>query len=302
MRVRSWFPVVVVAVLAAGCSGDDEPSAADTTAPPTTAASTTPPATTPATIAPTTTAPATTAPPTTAPATTAPPTTAPATSAPADPLAAVAEGALLTLDDFAPGWTEVPAADDTDDTDDAEDAEATALISDCAGVDALLIDEDVMGTARAESPGFTTSDETFAVEQIAGFAPDEATAAASAAAIADPDVPRCYGEGIVAFFERSAGSADAADTLPPGMELGEVSSFVGDLTAFDLRSQDALWFHVRFDLVLEGRTFEQHGDFVFLRNGAALTWLNLTGFGAPFPVEDIRPIVEAADAKLAAIA
>jgi hypothetical protein len=214
-------------------------------------------------------------------------------------LAQVAATALLTLDDFAAGWIATPFAEDADDGDDPA---GTAIVAECAGVEQRLIDEDLMGTASAESPSFSTRDDTFTVEQIAGFAPDEDTAIASSAAIADPDVPACYAEGIVAFFEQSVTGADPADSLPPGVELGEVRSSVGDLSGFDLQADDATWFHVRFDLVVESQTFEQHGDFVFLRNGAALTWLNLTGFGATFPVDELQALVEIADARLASIA
>ena len=299
MRTRSLLPfVIVLAAVGASCSGGDESSteastdAADaTTVAPTTAAVTAPP-----TSAPVTTAPATTAPPVTQPATTTLPTTAPATTAPGDPLAALAVAALLTIDDFATGWAEQPPDDTTDDDD-----EASEIVAACADVDVLLVDDEVLGTSRVEA-SFTTDDGTFEVEQSAGFAADEATATAAAAAVADPDVPGCYGEAVAQFFEEAQASTDPADTLPPGMEIGEVTVSTGDVTAFALQADDASWFHVTYPLSLDGQTFEQHADFVFLRNGAALSRVMLTGFGGTFPPDDLQGIVELADARLAGIA
>lgn len=303
MRPRWLLAVVTTLGLAvAACSGGDDQSS-DTTAPttvPATASTTAAPATTAApTTAPPTTELATTAPATTAPATTAPAITVTATTAPDDPRAAIAASALLTVDDFSEGWTAVPPGDDAAAEDDDE---GIVFVADCAGVELALLSDDVLGTTRATSPTFTTTDDTFAVDHSAGFAADEATAIAAAAAVADPDVPGCYGDGIVEFFTRSATATDPADTLPPGMEIGEVTTSLGDLTPFALQADDAIWFHVGYPLTIQGQTFEQHADFVFLRNGDALSRLMLTGFGETFPPDDIAGIVQLADARLAAIA
>jgi hypothetical protein len=302
MRRRSLVPLVaIVAGIGTACSGGDDESSstvevATPTAAATTPATTAPPATTPAP----TTAPPTTNPPTSAPMTTAPPTTVPAsttpdTTEPADPLAAVAASALITLEDFASGWSEEPADPESDDDD-----EATDIVADCAGIDPALIGNDLLGTSRVEA-GFTTVDESFSVDHSVGFAADEATAAAAFVAISDPDVPGCYGDAVLQFFEQQMNSDDPADTLPPGLEVGEATTAVGDLSGFTLRSE-VYWFHVEYPLTLGDQTFDQHADFVFLRNGAALSQVMLTGFGQPFPAEDVQGIVELADAKLAAIA
>lgn len=303
MRSARQLPIVVVlALAAAACSGGDNAqssssdvgsavtSVAPTTAAPTTVAPTTVPATT---------APPTTAPATTQPATTAPATTAPATTAPADPQAAIAATALLTLDDFAEGWTEGPR----DQNSDEEDATNIGRIADCAGADADLIGKQVMGTTRAESQEFSTGDGTFTVRHSVGFAADADTAAAAIAEIGDPDLPGCYGIVLVQLFEEELANPDPdpANSLPPGLEVGDVTTTVGDLSAFGLQA-DAHWFHLAYPLTLDGQTFEQHGDFVFLRNGAALSQVFLTGFAATFPADDLQQIVQLADARLAEIA
>lgn len=303
MRRRSLLPLVsAVAVLAAACSGDDEgaSSATDDAAVSTTAATTTAPPTTPApTTVPTTVPPSTTVAPTTVPAdtvvdTTVPADTIPETTTPADPLAALAATALITFEDFASGWSE----DEPDD--EPDDDEATDIVAECADIDPALIGNDLLGTTRVEV-GFTTLDETFSLDHSVGFAADEATADAAFAAITDPDVPGCYGEAVQQFFEMQTTSDDPADTLPPGLEIGEATATVGDLSAFTLQSE-VHWFHVEYPLTLDTQTFDQHADFVFFRNGAALAQVMLTGFGQPFPEGDIQGIVELVDTKLSAIA
>lgn len=301
MRARTSFALVMLVAAGAACSGGDDASEAPTAPAATTGGPTTVAATEPPTPPAPTTAPPTTAPPTTQPATTASPTTAPATTAPAttmptDPLAAIAAGALLTVDDLPQGWTE-----QTPEGDDEGDDEASAIVAACADVDALLVDDDVLGTSRVEV-GFASPDESLEFEQSAGFAADEAAAAAAAAAVGDPDIPGCYAQAVTQFFEDALASTDPADTVPPGMEIGEVTSSVGDLSGFALQADDASWFHIQYPLMLQGQTFEQHADFVFLRNGAALSRLMLTGFGATFPADGVQAIVELADARLAAIA
>jgi hypothetical protein len=300
MRRSPLLPIVaLVSLLGVACSGGDEGSSSttdDASASTTAAASTAPPTTT----APTTTAPpSTTATPTTVPSDTVIDTTVPAdtvvdTTVPADPLAAVASTALITFEDFASGWSEDLPDDEPDDD------EATDIVAECAGIDPALIGNDLLGATRVEV-GFTTLDETFSLDHSVGFAADEVTAGEAFAAITDPDVPACYGEAVQQFFEMQMSSDDPADTLPPGLEIGEATATVGDLSAFALQSE-VHWFHVEYPLTLDTQTFDQHADFVFFRNGAALAQVMMTGFGQPFPEGDIQGIVELVDTKLAAIA
>lgn len=101
MRSKRFGVVLVVALVAAGCSSDDGEGADDTAAAGVTTVDAAPATTAPATTVPATTAPA----PTTAPPTTAPPTTAPPTTAAAPELELVGFGeyqvgaTTITIDD-----------------------------------------------------------------------------------------------------------------------------------------------------------------------------------------------------------
>ncbi len=297
-RLRT-APLLVLIALGAGCGGGDDTSTA-TSAPASPAATvpatTTPPTTTPPTTTPPTTAPPTTAPTTTAPATTAPSSTAPAaTTAPATPEAELAATALIVLEDFAEGWKSEPREVDDD------DGRLIPLVAECAGVDAALIGDDVVGDRIARSPSFSSVDETFTLEHTIGFAVDADTAALSITLIGGDALPACYAEATQIAFTEEFTNPDPADSLPPGIELGEVGFEVGDASVFGL-SAEAVWYHFDIPLTLGTDTIESHLDIVFLRNGAALSQVVMTGFGARFPVEDIGPIVQLADAKLATIA
>lgn len=297
-RLRT-LPLVVLIALGAGCGGGDEETSATTApaAPATTVASptTTPPTTVPATTAPTTTAPPTT----TTPATTVPqtaPATAPATTVPGTPEAQLAATALITFEDFAEGWTTNPS-----EPDDPEDDRLDVLVAECAGVDAALIGDDVLGDRKARSPEFSSLDETYTLEHTVGFAPDAETAALAIEQIGGEALPACYASATQTLFMEEMANPDPTDPLPPGLEIGEVTYEVGDVSTFGLAGQ-AVWYHFAIPFTIDGQTIESHLDLVFLRNGAALSQVLMGGFGTPFPVEDIGPIVQLADTKLATIA
>lgn len=296
-RFRSLILALPLLILAA-CNGGDDGGSAATTLPAATVATTSPPTTVPATTAPPTAAStaATTVPATTVPATAPATAIDTATTAPLSGEAAIASSALIVLDDFVEGWVASPRVDD-----DEEDARMVAMIGECADVDPVLIGEELMGDTKAQSPEFASPDDNFDVEHTVGFAPDETTAAAAMAAIGDPDLPGCYASAISTLFGEMVANPDPTDSLPPGLEVGQVISEVGDLSELGLAAEGH-WYHITVPLSLDGETVEQHGDVVFLRNGRAVAQVSLGGFGAPFPLEDLGPIVQLADAKLATIA
>ena len=174
---RAIASIVVMALVACSESDDDT---ADTTAPQTTEA-----------------------PSTTAAATTTPPTTA------APDEAAVAQSALLTIDDMPSGWTESPTDDD-----DEQDAETIQRISDCSGLDAALIGDEVLGESQAKSPELESPDELASVKHTLGFAADEATAIAAMTEIGDAALAPCYEEAMRTTFEEAAVTTDPDDSLP----------------------------------------------------------------------------------------
>jgi hypothetical protein len=288
--------VLVTAVTA--CGGGDDQSAATTARPPATTA--------PATIAASTQAPVTTAPLATEPATTEslatePPATEPATTQPPQTTAApaseaeAAASALLRIDDFVDGWSETPY----DQAEQDDDAKTLALIAECSGLDVNLIGDGVLGDTKASSNTFISPDATASVDHTVGFAPDEATAIAAIAAIGDPSLPGCYVQAIEARFAEAAAATVPADTLPPGLELGEL--VMERVQLDDVADDEAVLYSVEAPLVFNGQSIPQYVYLVFLRNGRVLSNVSLSGDGAPFPDNLIEGIVSLAGERAEAI-
>src|SRR5262245_34662282 len=69
--------------------------------------------------------------------------------------AELSASSLRALDDFPEGWVATPADDD-----DEGDAETIQAISECSGLDPVLIGDGVLGESKAESDEFESPDET----------------------------------------------------------------------------------------------------------------------------------------------
>jgi hypothetical protein len=288
MSIKRSIPMIVaVALTALAACGDDDEAADDTAPVATEPASTSAPATS---ATPTTSAPATTP----ASATTAVASTAP-TSAPLDD-ASLALSALLTIDDMPSGWTESSEEDD-----DEQDAENIRRISECSGLDAGLIGDEVLGDTKAESPEFESPDEAASVKHTLGLAPDAATAVAAITAIGDDTLPPCYEEAIRATFEDAAVTTDPADTLAEGMTLADIAMERIE-PPVPVDADAAVWYSTTATLDYKGQPIEVFLDLLFTQNGRVLSQIEFDGTNARFPEEEFGPIVTAAEEKIDAIA
>src|SRR5688572_17290204 len=271
MRTRRGTVVAIAVLLLAAC-GDSDDNTADTTVPPATEA------------------PSTTAAPSTTPAT----TTTPPTAAPDE--AAIAQSALLTLDDMPSGWTESPTDDD-----DEQDAETIQRISDCSGLDAALIGDEVLGESQAKSPDLESPDELASVKHTLGFAPDEATATAAMTEIGDDALAPCYEEAMRTTFEEAAVTTDPEDSLPEGMTLAEITMERID-PKVTVGADEAVWYTATATLDFQGQQIEIYLDLLFSRTGRVLSQLEFDGTTTPFPQDLYEPTIGAAQAKIDAIA
>ena len=287
--------LVALAVLALAACDDSNNGAADTTTAPATTV-------TPDTTASTTTAEvATTAPTTTAESTTSAPATsvAPATTesvATTGDEGQLVESALLTLDDMPAGWMETPRDDDEE-----EDLETVQRISECSGLDAVLIGDEVLGDTEARTPEFESPDELASVKQSVGLAADEETAIAAIAEIGDPALAPCYEDVIRAEFEEGGTGTDPADTLPPGMTLTDVTMALRE-PPVDVPADEAVWYSAIASLDYQGQQIDIYLDLLFTRTGRVLSQLEFDGTTMPFPEDLYEPTVNAAQAKIDAIA
>ncbi len=295
---RRFAPVIVatIALTACGGGGDSADTAgaeSSSTADPVV----TEPATSPPTTVPATTVPATD-PPTTVPATD-PPTTVPATTEPPAPVteADFAASALLTLDDLPDGWTETP----DDPADDADDDETLAMIAECAGLDLVLLGDQVLGDTKAKSGEFGSPDEVSTVQQTIGFATDEATALAAIATIGNAALPDCYEQSLATLFATEFPDEDSTDDKPAELVLGEVVAEFVDLTGI-AAADEAVWLRVMAPLTYQAETITQHVDLIFLRVGRVLSQVELGGFGEPFPQDLVDPIMSLVNERAGSIA
>jgi hypothetical protein len=234
-----------------------------------------------------------------APATSAPSTAAATTTTTTTPTvsdAELAQSALLTIDDMPSGWTESP-----NDDDDEEDAETIQRISDCSGLDAALIGDEVLGDSEAKSPEFQSPDELSSVKHTLGFAPDEATATAAMTAIGDDALAPCYEEAMRTTFEEAAVTTDPADSLPEGMTLAGITMERID-PPVTVGADDAVWYSATATLDFQGQQIEIYLDLLFSRTGRVLSQIEFDGTTTQFPDELYEPTVTAAQAKVDAIA
>lgn len=297
-RQQLWSIGVVSAVLAVTGCGGSESSSATTPAPATTEAPTPTTATPEPTTPPTTQAPATTAPePTTPPTTAAPePTTPPTTEAPeptvppttaaldpdVDPEVAadieLARTALLTLDDFPPGWYETP----NDPEDDLSDNEKfDAMIDECLG-DAAF-DDDFLDERKVESGDFGTDEYLAEADQDVILAPTEADAIAAITAVGNEAAPDCFLLATQTMFDEILADPDQTD-FPPGTSIGTVEV---DFLDYGLAPDEGVVLFVYIPAEFGGEQVDLFLENWYMRSGRALSQMTFTGTNGTFPQEGI---------------
>ena len=223
-------------------------------------------------------------------------TTTTATTTPTVSDAELAQSALLTIDDMPSGWTEAP-----NDDDDEQDAENIQRISDCSGLDAALIGDEVLGDSKAKSPEFSSPDELASVKHTLGLSPDEATAVAAITEIGDDALAPCYEEAMRTSFEEAAVTTDPSETLAEGLTLADISMERID-PPVPVGADDVVWYSATATLDFSGQQLPIHLDLLFTRTGRVLSQIEFDGTTAPFPDELYGPTVAAAQKKIDGIA
>jgi hypothetical protein len=174
-------------------------------------------------------------------------------------------------------------------------------MSDCAGLDAALVGDEVLGDTKAESDEFSSPDESATVSQTIGFAPDEDTAIAAMNEVADPALADCYEQAVRDTFAEMVTSTDPANTLPEGMTLSDVTMERVDLAGVAEPDETVVYRSVgTFDYL--DQQIAIYADLYFLRDGTVLSQLEFGGVDQEFPVDLIDPIVATTQEKMATIA
>jgi hypothetical protein len=219
-------------------------------------------------------------------ATTEPPDTdeVPTTVSPEQP---AAEAALLKIDDFPAGWTEVP-----DDERSPLAIESQRRIAACAGVEGeRLLD---LGGALAESGNFTGPNNQIVEESVAIV--EEVVAEDMFVRFTEPGVGDCFADAMQQTIDAMITSpSDPSESFPSDTEFGEVT--VAQLKV-PAAGDESAGYRVTVPLTRQGISFEIVLDAVLIRSGGALAGVSFQSAPQPFAMEDIEHYVELAAERL----
>lgn len=192
-----------------------------------------------------------------------------------------AEGALLQLSDFEPGWSEVASSDDASQKAVKED------IAKCVGSDqdsALKF-----GGAVAETGTITSPDGDQIMEEMVTFAPTVAAATERMTALAAPEFATC----IQPIYEQWIGDAlgDSGATLER-VTIGKLNvTPVGDATVA---------YRITITAAKSGRTQDLFVDLVVIQVGRVLASPGFQSKNEPFSIDDTEKYVALAASRLPA--
>lgn len=222
----------------------------------------------------------------------APPTTRPELTAEEIADQALARTALITIADFPDDWVETPADDDDDDP-------VTEAFEDdfdaCLGRDASDQIGDLLERIEANTGDFHPAEnDSTQVSHEVTLAPDEPTAIDRMAETDVSGAEDCIA-GVIGDFYRAAA---ANDPELGGIEIGDVvvtrteTEREADLTNAAL---------IEVDLLADGQTVPLYLEFLFQRQGRALSQLSFQSFGEPFSRDGYEVLSDQAVVRLATI-
>jgi hypothetical protein len=214
-----------------------------------------------------------------------PPSTEPLTSVP-DADQAAAEAALLTLDDFPPGWTEEP-----------EELNQLAIesrrrIAECAGGDGeSLLD---LGGALAATGSFRGPDDEAVEESVAVV--ELAVAEDLMSRLGAPGVETCFADSTQEWIEAFiANPPDPSEAFPPDAVAGKVTATPLQLTP---AGDELVAYRIVVPITTQGLTIDIVVDAVAVRSGRSIAGLSFQSVLAPFPAADIDRYVGLAVERL----
>jgi len=183
---------------------------------------------------------------------------------------AIAESALLTLDDFPPGWEAAPANDDEPDSD------VLADVADCLGVSEAELDPD---NPKATSPTFTSSDDEEVTSEVT-LTPSSGDASRALEILKSDAAPGCYAEAIKALVGRNL---VASDDVPENVTVGEPTF---NRMSFESLGDDSVAFRTTIPVTVESLDVDLYVDFVFVRVGRAGIETTFQSQFAPFDTDE----------------
>lgn len=194
---------------------------------------------------------------------------------------AIAEAALLTLQDFPPGWEASPADEEDDDA-----RENREFIATCMGVDYDDLYND--SNAKADSPDFTSENDEELSVSVQVDSSEESMATAFELA-SRPEYRECVAEGLSDILEEQAEEADE------DVEIGELT--LNELSAGSF-GDDTVAFRATVPMEVQGFNLDVTMEFVVVRVGRAQTGLTTLGVGSNLSTEEFIGYVELAVKRL----
>jgi hypothetical protein len=189
---------------------------------------------------------------------------------------AIAETALLTLDDFPAGWEAVPAEDDEDDD------ELQADLAQCLGVDEAELDTD---NPTATSPTFTSSnDEKVAVD--VSLTRSLGDASRRFEILQGDAAPGCYAEAIKSQIARNLVVSDDA---PENVNVGELTF---NRISFESLGDGSMAFRTTIPVAVEALDIELYIDFVLVRVGRAGIQTTFQSQVSPFDTDEAARLTQ----------
>jgi hypothetical protein len=193
---------------------------------------------------------------------------------------AIAEAALLTLQDFPVGWEAAPGEKDDDDRAGRES------IAECVGVEYDQLYDDA--NTEADSPTFTSENDS-EVDHSVSLAGDEADMTEAFEIASTPEFRECAAESVREAVAKS--SEDSGDDVSVGqISLNELSvgSF-GDQTVA---------YRVTIPIEAEGFSLEAKLEVAIVRVGRAQSNITATSFGSGISTEELAEFVQTATQRL----
>ena len=187
---------------------------------------------------------------------------------------ATAREAVLTLDDFPPGWDEDPPEPESDDDD------MSASLAECLGIDEAELDRD---NPSANSPTFTSpTGQEVDVRVTLTAAPSEARRTMEI--MSDDAAPGCLSDSMQSLIAQNL----LAEDVPDGLEVGDPTV---DTTSFEGLGDESLTFRVTVPYGYRGAESAVYLDSTFVRVGRAGVTAVFLSDGSPFDTDEAERLV-----------
>ena len=195
---------------------------------------------------------------------------------------AIAESAVLMIEDFPPGWEEGPVESPSD------DPEIEAGIAECLDVP---VDELYPDNPQATSPTFISPQDEEVSSHVA-VTPSPEDAQRAFERLSGDGVPGCYAQAAEVLLMQSMLSSD---DVPEGLDVGEVTF---NRLSTDQIGDESIAFRTTVPFEYQGFESQVELDIVLARVGRVGINMSFQSAGTSFDSEEARQLTEAVVARV----